>query len=91
MTLAVTHLPFTWPVLRTNLCSRLPGRNRGRYKPTNHIIMRPQPDEPCVNCKLWDGRTKEGCKKGHYNSASMIIFGHCGFCWPKRTKKEAGA
>ena len=53
--------------------------------------MRPQPDEPCVNCKLWDGRTEEGCKEGHYNSASMIIFGYCGFCKPKRTKKEEGA
>lgn len=47
--------------------------------------MRPQADEPCVNCKHWSNRT--GCKQGRYNSASMCIFGHCGFCEPK-TKKS---
>ena len=50
--------------------------------------MKPQNDEPCVNCQFWSNKT--GCKKERYNSASMVIFGHRGFCEPKR-KKEEGA
>ncbi len=54
--------------------------------------MRPQKDDPCVNCKNWDGRTKDGCKVGNYNSAAMIIFGFCGkgYFEPKHTRKTKG-
>lgn len=53
--------------------------------------MRPQKDEPCVNCKNWSNRT--GCKIGRYNSAAMVIFGACGFVAPRtrREKKGEGA
>ena len=51
--------------------------------------MKPMADEPCNKCKHWDGRTKEGCKIGRYNSAAMVIWGACGMKQPKtkRTKK----
>lgn len=51
--------------------------------------MRPQPDEPCVNCAHWND--KKGCKMGRYHSTSMVIFGYCGFCKQKQIKKEEGA
>lgn len=50
--------------------------------------MRPQNDEPCVNCKNWSNRI--GCKIDRYNSTSMVIFGHCGFCEPKTKKNPNG-
>ena len=50
--------------------------------------MKPEKGEPCLKCQHWDGRTKEGCRIGRYDSASMVIFGHCGFCEPKRKKEE---
>lgn len=46
--------------------------------------MRPQENEPCVNCKHWSNR--KGCKMDRYNSTSMVMFGHCGFCQPKPFK-----
>ena len=51
--------------------------------------MKPQNDEPCVTCKHWDGRTKDGCRLGHYNSATMVIWGVCGKGWyePKKARK----
>ena len=54
--------------------------------------MRPQKDEPCVNCKNWDGRTKQGCKIGRYNSTTMVIWGVCGRAYfePKHTRKTKG-
>lgn len=52
--------------------------------------MRPQKDEPCVNCKNWDGRTRLGCKIGRYNSTTMVIWGVCGFFEPKQTRKTKG-
>lgn len=51
--------------------------------------MRPQSDEPCVNCKNWDGRTKQGCKVGHYYSATMVIWGVCGRGYFERKKRKA--
>lgn len=36
--------------------------------------MRPQNNEPCIKCKLWNNKT--GCK--HYDSSAMQIFGACG-------------
>ena len=33
--------------------------------------MRPQHDEPCVTCKNWDGRTKQGCKIGRYKTTKL--------------------
>ena len=47
--------------------------------------MRPQDNEPCVNCMHWNDET--GCEMGRYDSASMVIFGHCGFCRPKEGVK----
>lgn len=54
--------------------------------------MRPQKDDPCINCKNWDGRTKQGCKVGNYNSAAMIIFGFCGrgYFEPKKPRAKKG-
>ena len=52
--------------------------------------MKPEKGEPCWKCKHWDGRTKEGCKIGRYNSDSMLIWGACGFKSPK-TKTGKGA
>ena len=46
--------------------------------------MRPQDDEPCVNCKNWSNRN--GCKLGQYDSAAMCIFGYCGHHEPKVKK-----
>lgn len=43
---------------------------------------KPQADEPCNFCRHWDN----GCKIGRYESASMIIFGYCGFCQLKPIK-----
>lgn len=40
--------------------------------------MKPQFNEPCNNCKHWSNRS--GCKIDRYNSTSMVMFGHCGFC-----------
>ena len=55
--------------------------------------MRPQKDEPCVNCKNWSNRT--GCKIGRYKSTTMVIWGVCGKMYfePKtrREKKGEGA
>ena len=48
--------------------------------------MRPQDNEPCVNCMHWNDET--GCEMGRYDSASMVMFGHCGFCRPKTEKNE---
>lgn len=46
--------------------------------------MKPQKDEPCMNCKEWSNKC--GCKLDRYNSASMVIFGYCGFVKPKVKK-----
>lgn len=35
--------------------------------------MRPQDDEPCVNCRKWSNRN--GCE--HYNNAALVLFGAC--------------
>ena len=48
--------------------------------------MRPQDNEPCVNCKHWIDET--GCEMGRYDSASMVMFGHCGFCRPKTEEHD---
>ena len=52
--------------------------------------MKPQENEPCNNCVHW---VNNDCEMGRYNSSSMVIFGHCGFCKPKSDKesKEDGA
>lgn len=46
--------------------------------------MIPQKNEPCNNCIHW----KNECEMGRYNSASMIMFGYCGFAKPNRDKSE---
>ena len=46
--------------------------------------MRPQNDEPCVDCKFWSNRV--GCKIDRYESTSMRIFGYCGFFQLKAKK-----
>ena len=48
--------------------------------------MRPQDNEPCVNCKHWIDNV--GCEEGRYDSASMVMFGHCGFCRPKTESND---
>lgn len=48
--------------------------------------MRPQKDEPCVDCKEWSNR--KGCKIGRYDSTAMVIFGYCGFVKPKEKKQS---
>lgn len=48
--------------------------------------MRPQDNEPCINCMHWYDET--GCEMGRYDSASMVMFGHCGFCRPKTTEEK---
>ena len=51
--------------------------------------MRPQYYEPCNICKHWND--KSGCDLDRYNSTSMVIFGHCGFCKPKATERTTKA
>ena len=51
--------------------------------------MRPQDNEPCVNCKHWIDNV--GCEMGRYDSASMVMFGHCGFRRDKTDEKADAA
>jgi len=46
--------------------------------------MKPNPYEPCWDCKHW----VEECELGRHDSSSMVIFNHCGFC-EKRSKKSS--
>lgn len=47
--------------------------------------MRPQSDEPCINCTQWSN--KVGCKQGEYDSTAMLIFGYC-YLAKQYAKKE---
>ncbi len=46
--------------------------------------MRPQKDEPCVDCRNWDSR--KGCTG--YNRAPMLMFGVCARHEPKQPRAE---
>ena len=52
----------------------------------NQFELRPQKDEPCLNCKAWDNI--RGCKKNMYNSTSMVVFGHCPSVEPNEQKPK---